>query len=87
MIVTFYEKNSQNMHRYNAPSYLTGMGASPMEAVSRGYITMLPDIHFRTGSSHSDMLECVEAAVRKVIDAVDINGTFQISLPSASERA
>jgi len=68
MLVTFYEKNSQNMHRYSAPSYLTGMGASPMEAVSRGYITMLPDIHFRTGSSHSDMLECVEAAVRKVIE-------------------
>ncbi len=68
MIVTFYEKNSQNMHRYSAPSYLTGMGASPTEAVSRGYITMLPDIHFRTGSSHSDMLECVEAATRKVIE-------------------
>ena len=65
MLVTFYEKNSQNMHRYSAPSYLTGMGASPIEAVSRGYITMLPDIHFRTGSSHSDMLECVEAATGK----------------------
>jgi hypothetical protein len=68
MIVTFYEKNSQNMHRYSAPSYLTGMGASPIQAVSEGYITMLPDIHFRTGSSHSDMLECVEAAVKRVIE-------------------
>ena len=68
MIVTFYEKNSQGLHRYNMPSYLTGMGSSPMEAVSRGYVTMLPDIHFRTGSSHSDMLECVEAATRKVIE-------------------
>ena len=68
MIVTFYEKNSQGMHRYNAPSYLTGMGGSPIEALSRGYITMLPDIHFRTGNSHSDMLECVEAATRKVIE-------------------
>src|SRR4030067_3586906 len=29
---------------------------------------MLPDVHFRTGSSHSDMLECVEAATRKVIE-------------------
>ena len=68
MIVTFYEKNSQNMHRYSAPSYLSGMGSSPMQAVSEGYITMLPDIHFRTGSSHSDMLECVEAAVKRVIE-------------------
>jgi dipeptidyl aminopeptidase/acylaminoacyl peptidase len=68
MLVTFYEKNSQNLHRYNAPSYLTGMGGSPMEAVSKGYITMLPDVYFRTGASHSDMLECVEAATRKVIE-------------------
>jgi dipeptidyl aminopeptidase/acylaminoacyl peptidase len=68
MLVTFYEKNSQNLHRYTAPSYLTGMGASPIQAVSEGYITMLPDIHFRTGASHSDMLECVEAAVKKVIE-------------------
>ncbi|MGV3710529.1 MAG: prolyl oligopeptidase family serine peptidase [Gemmatimonas sp.] len=68
MIVNFYEDNSQNLHRYNAPSYITGMGASPMEATSRGYITMLPDIHFRTGNSHSDMLECVEAATKKVIE-------------------
>jgi dipeptidyl aminopeptidase/acylaminoacyl peptidase len=68
MLVTFYEKNSQNMHRYSAPSYLTGMGSSPMQAVSEGYITMMPDVHFRTGSSHSDMLECVEAAVRRVIE-------------------
>ncbi|MEZ5316873.1 MAG: prolyl oligopeptidase family serine peptidase [Vicinamibacterales bacterium] len=68
MLVTFYEKNSQNLHRYSAPSYLTGMGASPIQAVSEGYITMLPDIHFNVGSSHSDMLECVEAAVKKVIE-------------------
>jgi dipeptidyl aminopeptidase/acylaminoacyl peptidase len=68
MLVTFYEKNSQNLHRYNAPSYLSSMGSSPMQAVSEGYLTMLPDIYFRTGASHSDMLECVEAAVRKVIE-------------------
>jgi dipeptidyl aminopeptidase/acylaminoacyl peptidase len=68
MLVSFYEKNSQNMHRYTAPSYLTGMGSVPVQALSQGYITMLPDIHFRTGSSHSDMLDCVEAAVKKVIE-------------------
>jgi dipeptidyl aminopeptidase/acylaminoacyl peptidase len=68
MLVTFYEKNSQNLHRYSPPSYLTGMGASPIEALSRGYLTMLPDVHFRTGNSHSDMLEAVEAATRKVIE-------------------
>lgn len=68
MLVTFYEKNSQNMHRYSPPSFLTGMGASAIESVSRGYITMMPDVHFHTGMSHSDMLECVEAATKKVIE-------------------
>ncbi len=68
MIVSFYEKNSQNMHRYVAPSFLTGMGALPMEAVSRGYLTMFADIHYHTGKSHSDQLEGVEAATKKVIE-------------------
>jgi dipeptidyl aminopeptidase/acylaminoacyl peptidase len=68
MLVNFYEKNSQNFNRYNAPSFLTGMGSSPMQAVSDGYITLVPDIYFHTGRSHSDELESVEAAVRKVID-------------------
>ena len=68
MLVSFYEKRSQNLHRYTAPSYMGGMGSLPVEAMSRGYITMLADIHFRTGSSHSDMLEGVEAATHKVIE-------------------
>ncbi|HSC27894.1 MAG TPA: prolyl oligopeptidase family serine peptidase [Vicinamibacterales bacterium] len=68
MIVTFYEKRSQGMHRFSAPTYLSSMGSSPVEALSRGYLLMEPDVHFRTGSSHSDMLECVEAATRKVIE-------------------
>jgi len=68
MIVIFYEKNSQNMHIYSAPAYLPSMGRMPMQATSDGYLAMLPDVHFRTGSSHSDMLECVEAATQKVIE-------------------
>jgi dipeptidyl aminopeptidase/acylaminoacyl peptidase len=68
MLVMFYEKNSQNMHIHSAPAYLPSMGRMPVQAVSDGYLTMLPDIHFRTGSSHTDMLECVEAATRKVIE-------------------
>jgi len=68
MLVTFYEKSSQGLHRHTAPSYLGGMGSSPIQAVSEGYLTMQPDIHFRTRTSHSDMLECVEAATRKVIE-------------------
>ena len=68
MLVTFYEKNSQNLHRYLAPSYLSSMGRLTPEAFSHGYLVMLADVHFNTGSSHSDMLESVEAATRKVIE-------------------
>jgi dipeptidyl aminopeptidase/acylaminoacyl peptidase len=68
MIVMFYEKNSQNMHVYTPPVYMVSMGRMPTQAVSDGYLTMMPDVQFRTGSSHSDMLECVEAATRKVIE-------------------
>ena len=68
MIVSFYEKNSQNMHRYTPPSFVTGMGSLPVEALSHGYLTMLADVYFHTGSSHSDMLDAVEAATKKVIE-------------------
>jgi dipeptidyl aminopeptidase/acylaminoacyl peptidase len=81
MIVSFYEKNSQNMHRYTAPSFITGMGSLPMEAVTKGYITMFADVYYRTGQSHSDQLEAVEAATKKVIElgyadpkAIGLNG-------------
>ena len=67
MLVNFYEKNSQNLHHYVAPSFVTGMGAIPMQATSDGYVTLIPDVYYHTGRSHSDMLEAVEAAVRKVI--------------------
>jgi dipeptidyl aminopeptidase/acylaminoacyl peptidase len=66
MLVRFYEKYSQDLHVHPTPGYRH----SPNFAgyVSNGYLVMQPDIHFRVGSSHSDMLECVEAAVRKVIE-------------------
>ncbi|MEX2177857.1 MAG: prolyl oligopeptidase family serine peptidase [Gemmatimonadaceae bacterium] len=67
MIVSFYERQTAGLNRHTPPSFLGGMGSIPIEAVSRGYVAMIPDVHFRTGSSHSDMLEAVEAATRKVI--------------------
>lgn len=66
MHVNYYEKNSRNLNRYSAPR----RAGSPNQAgmVSNGYLFMQPDIHFNTGTTHSDMLDCVEAAVKKVID-------------------
>jgi len=79
MLVRFYEKYSQDLHLYPTPTFRH----SPNFAgyVSNGYLVMQPDVHFRIGSSHSDMLESVEAAVRKVVemgyadpDAVGLSG-------------
>ena len=79
MIVRFYEKSSQDLHLYPTPTFRH----SPNFAgyVSTGYLIMQPDVHFRIGSSHSDMLESVEAAVRTVVemgyadpDAVGLSG-------------
>ena len=68
MLVNFYEDNSQNLNRYSAPSYLTGMGSSPIQGLTEGYLLMIPDVHYHTGASHSDQLDSVEAAVKRVIE-------------------
>ena len=39
-----------------------------MEAISKGYMLLSPDVHFRGGATGSDMLECIEAAVDKAIE-------------------
>jgi dipeptidyl aminopeptidase/acylaminoacyl peptidase len=39
-----------------------------METISKGYLLLSPDVHFRIGSTMEDMLECVEAAVDKAIE-------------------
>jgi len=66
MLVNFYEQNSQNLHRYQVPRHAHRPSFSGY--VSRGYLVMQPDIHFRTRTTHDDMLESVEAAVRRVIE-------------------
>lgn len=65
MIVDFYEKNSQNLNRWSRIIYRD----TPMfpKYASNDYLVLLPDVHFNIGSTHSDHLECVTAAVNKVI--------------------
>jgi dipeptidyl aminopeptidase/acylaminoacyl peptidase len=66
MIVRFYEQYSQDLHAYPTPIYRHQPNFAGY--VSRGYLLMQPDIHFRTRTTHSDMLEAVEAATQAVID-------------------
>ncbi|MEX2282014.1 MAG: prolyl oligopeptidase family serine peptidase [Gemmatimonadota bacterium] len=66
MLVNFYEKNSQNLNRYPTPRYATAPQFA--DYISNGYLVMQPDVYYHTGRSHTDMLNSVEAAVRKVIE-------------------
>jgi dipeptidyl aminopeptidase/acylaminoacyl peptidase len=75
MIVNFYEKKSQDLHAYYAPIFGSSYPAGNMGPVaefsafvSNGYLVLQPDIHLNTGTTHSDMLDCVTAATQKVID-------------------
>ncbi len=76
MIVLFYEKKSQDMHEYYTPRFESagypagnpGPVAELAAYVSNGYLVMQPDVHFNTGTTHADMLDCVTAATRKVIE-------------------
>lgn len=66
MLVYFYEKLSDQQNRYEVPRY----ASAPQYAdyVSNGYLVLLPDIYYHTGRSHTDMLNSVEAAVKRVED-------------------
>ncbi len=66
MLVNYYEKNSQNLHRFQTPGYRGSPNLGGY--LSNGYLIMQPDVHFRTRTTHSDMMECVEAALRRVIE-------------------
>lgn len=68
MLVSFYEKTSQYLHHYERPRYAGSSAAHLMETISKGYLLLSPDVHFRIGSTMEDMFECVEAAVDKAIE-------------------
>lgn len=67
MIVYSYEKLSHRMYTYPY-TYLSGSSVPEMLYVSDDYLFLQPDIHFNLGTPHSDMHECIDAAIEKVIE-------------------
>ena len=66
MIVYNYELLSQNVHRYVAPSDRSYYNTAVF--MSQGYLVMQPDIVFRPRQPGWSVVECIGAAVQKVID-------------------
>ncbi len=71
MIVYLYEKLSDGLHRYPAPSERSYY--SPGAIVNHGYFLLMPDIVFRPREPGLSVAECVTAAVHTVLQtgAVD----------------
>ncbi len=66
MLVYFYEKMSQRHHNYSMPTYDDRPHMSTY--ASDGYLVLMPDIVYTVGIPGSNALDCVSAAVQKVID-------------------
>jgi dipeptidyl aminopeptidase/acylaminoacyl peptidase len=65
MVVYLYEKLSDGVHRFVAPSERDYYNAAAF--TSQGYLFFQPDIVFRPREPGLSVIECVEPAVRKVV--------------------
>jgi len=66
MLVYFYEKVSNQHHRYSMPTYDDRPHMS--EYASDGYLVLMPDIKYFEGKPGWSALDCVTSAVKKVIE-------------------
>ena len=67
MMVYFYERNSDNLHRYYAPA----AGRSIINFsfyVSRGYVIFVPDIPYKTGEPGPSAANAVLPGVKHIVD-------------------
>ncbi len=67
MIVNFYEKSSDGLHRHRAPTY----GRSTINYsyyTSNGYVIFNPDVYYRTGYPGESAYNCVIPGVTSLIE-------------------
>jgi len=66
MMVYFYERMSDGLHRYRSPS--PGTSVNPSFYVSRGYVFFVPDIPYEIGHPGESAIDAVVPGVLKVVD-------------------
>jgi dipeptidyl aminopeptidase/acylaminoacyl peptidase len=66
MVVYLYEKLSDNVHQFVAPSERDYYNESAF--TSQGYVFFQPDIVFRPREPGLSVVECVEPAVKKIVE-------------------
>jgi len=66
MVVYMYEKLSDGLHHYNAPSERSYYSTSAF--TTHGYFLLQPDIVFQRSEPGLSVADCVTAAVKKVVE-------------------
>lgn len=68
MIVYYYERTSDYLHRYFAPQP-SASTINPAYCTSNGYIVFIPDIRYKVGYPGQSALDCIVPGVKKLIAA------------------
>jgi dipeptidyl aminopeptidase/acylaminoacyl peptidase len=66
MLVEFYELRSQNHNNFSQPGYSNSPQLSTY--ASNGYLVLEPDVVYEIGKPGSSAVDCITAAVKKVIE-------------------
>ena len=68
MLVYYYERNADLLHRYTPPQPSRSI-INPAYCTSNGYIVFIPDIRYRVGHPGKSAYECIIPGVKKLIAA------------------
>lgn len=68
MVVFIYEKLSKRLHDYDAPTLGHSIGFNRTNFTLEGYFVLMPDISYSMDAPGRSALDCVTAAVDKVMD-------------------
>ncbi|MNQ16488.1 x-prolyl-dipeptidyl aminopeptidase [compost metagenome] len=68
LVVFIYETLSKYIHDYVNPTLYNGIGFNLSNLTADGYAVLLPDIAYEKGNSGLSAVDCVTAAVKKVIE-------------------
>jgi dipeptidyl aminopeptidase/acylaminoacyl peptidase len=83
MIVYFYEKYSDDIHRYYAPKPTASI-VYPTEYVSNGYIVFIPDVKYTPGHPAKSAYDCIVSGTDYLIKKYNWIDSTKIGLQGQS---
>ncbi len=83
MIIYFYERNSQNLHRYYAPKPTASI-VYPTEYVSNGYLVFIPDVKYEIGKPAKSAYNCIVSGTEALIKKYNFIDSNRIGIQGQS---